>query len=63
MTELMEASNIVEKTRRLNDVELAILLCLTADQHCIIRSRVDAQADLDKNITRVGIMLVLHKSG
>ena len=34
-----EASErIVEKVQALSDTELAVLLCLVADQHCIIET-------------------------
>lgn len=29
-------ANIVEKVQQLNDLELAALTCLVADQHCLI---------------------------
>ena len=34
----MELSTIVEKAQGLGDVELAILLCLMAREHCILRT-------------------------
>jgi hypothetical protein len=32
------ASSIVERVQLLSDIELASLLCLVADQHCIIEA-------------------------
>lgn len=37
----MEGPGLVEKTRQLTDLELAILLSLMADQHCIIETHED----------------------
>ena len=34
----MDCSTLVEKAQGLSDIELAILLCLMARQHCIIRT-------------------------
>ena len=41
---------IVDKVQALSDIELAVLLCLVADQHCIV----EADAEV---IDRVGVEL------
>jgi len=33
-----QKARLVEKVQSLSDIELAVLLCLVADQHCIIET-------------------------
>lgn len=49
----MELSDIVEKAQGLSDIELAILLCLMASQHCILRTRHDSLASLRDEVQLV----------
>lgn len=46
----MELSTIVEKAQGLGDVELAILLCLMAREHCILRTDHARLASLRKEV-------------
>ena len=50
----MDLSAIVEKAQGLNDNELAILLCFMANQHCILRTDVDALEMLMEEVQIVG---------
>ncbi len=50
----MEWSAIIEKAQGLNDNELAILLCLMSNQHCILSTDTDALESLEEEIGLVG---------
>ena len=50
----MDLSTIIEKAQGLNDNELAILLCLMANQHCILRTEPDAIESLADEVQLVG---------
>ena len=52
----MDISAIVEKAQELNDNELAILLCLMANQHCILTTDPDALDSLSEEVELVGNM-------
>ena len=49
----MEASSLVQKAQRLTDLELAILLCLIADHHCIIDTDEEALERLSDELALV----------
>lgn len=42
----MADENIIEKVHELSDLELATLICLVAQEHCIIDTEPDALDDL-----------------
>ena len=42
----MEAINIARKAQRLGDVELAMLLSLMAQRHCMLETKMDYLDDL-----------------
>ena len=50
---MMEISKLVERAQELTDVELAILLCLVAGQHCIIQTEAEALALLEEELALV----------
>ena len=58
----MDLSAIVEKAQGLSDIELAILLCLMASQHCIIRTACDALAALTEEIQCVRVRALKSES-
>ncbi|KAF1990021.1 hypothetical protein K402DRAFT_444535 [Aulographum hederae CBS 113979] len=43
-------SRITDKVQSLSDIELAALLCLVADQHCILESEADALDELEEEL-------------
>jgi hypothetical protein len=46
---------IADKVQALSDIELAILLCLITDQHCIVETESEALDDLDQEIRLVSV--------
>lgn len=52
---IMEASGdrITEKVQSLSDLELAVLICLVADQHCIIESEEESTRDVQEELKLV----------
>jgi hypothetical protein len=52
----MEASEdrITEKVQSLSDLELAVLICLVADQHCIIEAERELTRDVLEELKLVG---------
>jgi hypothetical protein len=63
---------IADKVQALSDIELAVLLCLVAEQHCIIQTEKHIIDDLDQEIRLVStctsdmmayLMLVDHFKG
>jgi len=48
------ADRIADKVQALSDIELAILLCLITEQHCIIETEKEALDDLAQEIRLVG---------
>jgi hypothetical protein len=50
----MESSRLVERVQELTDLELAILLCLVADQSCIIQTDQDDMESLEQELQLVG---------
>lgn len=47
------SDHIVDKVQALSDIELAALLCLITDQHCIIESDEHSLEDIDREIRLV----------
>lgn len=43
-------ANVVQKIQQLNDLELAALTCLVADQHCLIATDDDIVDTLDQEL-------------
>lgn len=56
----MEASEdrITEKVQSLSDLELAVLICLVADQHCIIEAERELTHDVVEELKLVGSSLL-----
>lgn len=50
----MADEGLLEKVQELSDLELAALLCLTAQEHCIIDTEPDALDDLVLELQLVG---------
>ena len=52
----MEASedHVIEKVQSLSDLELAVLICLVADQHCIIEAERELTRDVVEELKLVG---------
>jgi hypothetical protein len=44
---------IADKVQALSDIELAVLLCLITEQHCIIETEKEGIDDLDQEIRLV----------
>lgn len=44
---------LTEKVQTLSDIELAVLICLVADQHCIIEAEKEAFEDLQQELQLV----------
>lgn len=53
----MEASDFIDKIHKLSDLELATLLCLIADEHCIISSDSDVLDELEQELQLVSAIL------
>ena len=53
MDDAVEVSELVERVQELTDIELAILLSLVADQHCIIQTEREALGSLEQEIQLV----------
>lgn len=49
---------ILQSIRHMSDSELAILICLIADQHCIIESELDSIAKVRDEL--VSVRLISH---
>ena len=49
----MEESDVVDKIHELSNLELATLLCLIADQSCIITTDKDALDELEQELQLV----------
>lgn len=49
----MENKEISAKAQELSDVELALLLCLAADQHCIIQTKEEGIDALEEELQLV----------
>jgi hypothetical protein len=54
MTSMEDVSDrIADKVQALSDIELALLLCLIAEQHCIIETEKQVIDDLNEEIRLV----------
>lgn len=50
-----EADNLIAiKVQALSDLELAVLICLIADQHCIIETEQNLLKDVEEELRLVG---------
>ena len=49
----MESQSIVAKVQNLTDIELALLLCLIANQHCIIHTAEESLEALEEELQLV----------
>lgn len=50
---MMEESSLIERIQELTDLELALLLSLVADEHCVIRSEEESIDLLDQELQLV----------
>lgn len=50
---IMEASKLVARVQEFTDLELAILLCLVAAEHCIIEAEQDDKRSLEQELQLV----------
>jgi hypothetical protein len=53
----MDFDDIQDIVRQLNDAELAALVCLVADQHCLIRAAPESLDKLQRALQLVGKIL------
>ena len=51
----MADENLLEKVHKLSDLELAALICLVAQEHCIIDTEPDAIDELVQELEQVKI--------
>ena len=49
----MDFANFIERITELTDLELAVLLCLVAREHCIVETDRDAFDDLENELRLV----------
>jgi hypothetical protein len=49
-----ESDRLTEKVQTLSDLELAVLICLVADQHCIIEAEKELVGDVREELELVG---------
>ena len=47
--------NIASQVEKLSDIELAVLLCLVANQHCIVETNTKSQHALSEELKLVRI--------
>ncbi len=52
---LMADETLLDKVHNLSDLELAALICLIAQEHCIIDTEPDALDDLVQELELVGL--------
>ena len=50
------SDHLVDTVQALSDIELAALLCLITDQHCIIESDKESLEDIDREIRLVSFI-------
>lgn len=50
---MMETSRLVERVQELTDLELAMLLCLMAGEHCIIQTEGNDMEPLEQELQLV----------
>jgi hypothetical protein len=53
---------ITEKVQALSDLELAVLICLVADQHCIIEAEKELLRDVQEELKLVSRMSTKDKA-
>lgn len=53
MPDTVDPSGLVERVQELTDLELAMLLCLGAGQHCIITAEQDDLGSLEQELCLV----------
>ena len=53
----MEGQAVLPKAQLLTDVELALLLCLVANQHCIIETTEESLDNLEEEVQLVCLAL------
>jgi hypothetical protein len=57
------ADRLAEKVQALSDLDLAVLICLVADQHCIIETGNELMQDVSTELRlvclRLGMLTVL----
>lgn len=56
----MEESVLIERIQELTDLELALLLSLTAGEHCIIHTEEEALGSIEEEIQLVCETLLWH---
>jgi hypothetical protein len=49
---------LAAKVQALSDLELAVLICLVADQHCIIESNLNQLNDIEEELKLVSLSIV-----
>jgi hypothetical protein len=49
---------LAAKVQALSDLELAVLICLVADQHCIIESDLNQLNDIEEELKLVSLSIV-----
>ena len=54
---------LAEKVQALSDIELALLLCLVADQHCIITADSEDLSDVREELKLVGSLWFYDDNG
>lgn len=52
----MEAPDVADKIHELSDLELATLLCLIANEHCIITTENDNLNELEQELQLVSLL-------
>lgn len=57
-----DADGIAEKVQSLSDLELAVLICLIAEQHCVIECEVEGLRGVQVELELVSVPH-LHVSG
>jgi hypothetical protein len=49
---------LADKVQALSDLELAVLICLVADQHCIIESDLNQLNDIEEELKLVSRVII-----
>lgn len=56
-----EADGVAEKVQSLSDLELALLICLVPEQHCVIECEVESLRGVQVELELVGLSLFLDE--
>ena len=56
----MEGLDVIDKIHELSDLELATLLCLVANEHCIISTDRDVLDELEQELQLVSVTHLLN---